>query len=86
MKNFSSQQIWIGVAILGSLLSLVLYLMSSGSSNFTAGLNTSNNRSNACIEMLDTLRDGERAYAKNPTSDLKSAMKTLRSTYLDICN
>lgn len=86
MKNFSSQQIWIGVAILGTLLSFALYLMTSGSSNFTSGLDTSNDRSNACIEMLDTLRDGERAYAKNPTSDLKSAMKNLRATYLDICN
>ena len=86
MKHFSSQKIWIGVAILGTLLSLALFLMSSGKSNFTSGLNTSSDRSNACIEMLDTLRDGERAYAKNPTSDLKSAMKNLRSTYLDICN
>ena len=81
------QQIWIGIAIFGCLLSLGLYvILNNVSSNSSYGSGNSSNRSDACFEMLETLTEGEEAYAKNPTTELKSAMRNLRSTYIDVCN
>lgn len=97
--KFNVQQMWIGFAIFGSILSLTLYFMvNSGGSSSSYGSYTSpgiapeSSRSNACIKMLKSLQDGEKAYASrsNANSDaangLRDSMRNLRSTYMDICS
>lgn len=87
MRNLNSQKIWIGIAIIGVALSFGLYIMTtSGSPGYSSASGNLSERAQACVEMLNNLREGESVSTKGSSAGLEASMRNLRATYMDICN